>query len=150
MRRTPINPLAKCLIAAIPMWRNLAAVTIIPTHAPEGLFTEPLRLLRGLPDLRTLKVNSACADALSAAALSRVVGLKSLTLVDPNRAILDLLPDWLSRLSNTLHQLHLLVSTIPSAEYTRSDPAGRKIVVPSLLGSYGPSSPWQYSCSHSH
>ena len=86
------------------------AMTIVPIQAPEGLFVEPLRLLRGLSNIRTLKVNLACTDAISASVLSQIVGLQSLTIVDPNRAILDLIPDWLSRLSGTLHELHLLVS----------------------------------------
>jgi hypothetical protein len=48
MRRAPINPLANCLITAIPAWRNLVAITIDPMQAPEGLFVEPLRLLQEL------------------------------------------------------------------------------------------------------
>lgn len=110
MRRASINPLAKCLIAAIPAWTNLVAITILPMQGPEGLFVEPLRLLQHLPKLRTLKVNSTCTDAISALVLSQIVGLWSLTVVDPSRAMLDLLPDWLSQLSGTLRQLHLLVS----------------------------------------
>jgi hypothetical protein len=110
MRRTPINPLAKCLIAAILAWTNLVTITIIPAQAPEGLFVEPLRLLQSLPELRILKVNSTCTDAISAPVLSQIVGLRSLTVIDPNRAMLDLLPNWLSQLSGTLRQMHLLVS----------------------------------------
>lgn len=103
-----MNPLSKCLIAAIPAWRNLVAITIVPIQAPEGLFVELLRLLQSLQNLRTLKVNSTCTDSLSASALSQIVGLRSLTVIDPNRAILDLFPDWLSRLHGTLRELHLL------------------------------------------
>lgn len=113
MRRAPINPLANCLIAAIPSWRNLVALTIDPMQAPDGLFVGSLRLLRDSPDLRILRVNAACADGISAPVLSGIVRLRSLTLIDPNRAILDLLPDWLSRLSGTLRKLHLLVRTPP-------------------------------------
>lgn len=91
------------------------AITIVPIQAPEGLFAEPLRLLQNLPTLRTLKVNSASTDVISAPVLSQIVGLESLTVIDPNRAVLDLLPDWLSRLSGTLRELHLLVS----ASFTR-------------------------------
>lgn len=110
MRRPPANPLPNCLIAAIPAWRNLVAMTIDPMQAPQDLFAEPLRLLRNSPELRILKVNTACTDRASALVLSEVVGLGSLTVIDPNRAILDLLPDWLFRLSSTLCELHLLVS----------------------------------------
>ena len=86
------------------------AITIDPMQAPEGLFVEPLRLLQISPELRTLKVNTACTAGISAPVLSKIVGLQSLAVIDPNRAILDLLPDWLSRLSGTLCELHLLVS----------------------------------------
>ena len=86
------------------------AITIDPIQATEGLFVEPLRLLQNSPELRTLKVNTACIAGVSALVLSRIVGLRCLTVADPNRAILDLLPDWLSRLSGTLCELHLLVS----------------------------------------
>ena len=110
MRRAPINPLANRLIAAIPTWRNLVAMTLDPMQAPQGLFLEPLRLLRNSQDLRTLKINAACTDGVSAPVLSEIVGLESLTVIDPNRAILDLFPDWLSRLAGTLCELHLLVS----------------------------------------
>ena len=112
MRRAPVNPLVKCLIAAIPAWKNLIGVTIVPMHAPEGLFAGSLRLLQELPCLRTLRVNKTCNDTPSAPILSQIVGLGSLTVIDPSRAILDLLPDWLSRLSDTLLELHLIVSTI--------------------------------------
>jgi len=86
------------------------AMTINPMQAPQDLFVEPLRLLRDSRDLRTLEVNAACTGSTSAPVLSEIVGLKSLTLIDPNREILNLLPDWLSRLSGTLCELHLLVS----------------------------------------
>jgi hypothetical protein len=88
-------------------------MTLLPAQAPEDLFVEPLRLLKNSPDLLNLTVNAASSDTLSAPILSQIVGLGSLTLVDPNRAILDLLPDWLSRLSGTLQELHLLVSVSP-------------------------------------
>lgn len=110
MRRAPINPLAYCLMTAIPAWKNLVAVTVDPMQAPEDLFVESLRLLRNSPELRSLKVNTACTDRISAPVLSEIVGLGHLTLIDPNRAILELLPGWLSRLSGTLRELHLLVS----------------------------------------
>lgn len=71
---------------------------------------EPLRLLQDSPELRTLRVGAACTAGVSAPVLSKITGLRSLAVVDPNRAILDLLPDWLSRLSGTLRKLHLLVS----------------------------------------
>lgn len=86
------------------------AITIDPIQTTEDLFVEPLRLLQNSPELRTLKVGAACTAGISAPVLSKIIGLRSLALVDPNRAILDLLPDWLSRLSGTLRKLYLLVS----------------------------------------
>jgi hypothetical protein len=109
-RRTPINPLAKCLITAIPAWKNLVAMTMNPMQAPEDLFAEPFRMLRNSSDLRILKVNAAYTVGTSVSTLSEIAGLESLTVIDPGRKILDLLPGWLSRLSGTLRKLHLLVS----------------------------------------
>ena len=138
MRRVPVNPLANCLITAIPAWRNLVAITIDPIQAPEDLFVEPLRLLQNSPELRTLNVNAACTAGISAPVLSKIVELQSLAVIDPNRAILDLLPDWLSRLSGTLRELRLLVSVpICVDTYTLGNPlTGRIIAAPSPQVSY--------------
>jgi hypothetical protein len=127
MRRAPINPLANCLITAIPAWRNLVAITIDPMQVLEDLFVEPLRLLQNSPELRTLKVNATCTTGISAPVLSKIVGLQSLAVIDPNRAILDLLPDWLSRLSGTLRELHLLVSVPSIGAYTLGNPLTGRI-----------------------
>ena len=86
------------------------AMTIDPIQAPQELFVKSLRLLRNSPELRVLKVSAACTDKVSSAVLTEIVGLGSLAVIDPNRAILNLLPDWLSRLSGSLYELHLLVS----------------------------------------
>lgn len=67
-------------------------------------------MLRNSLDLRILKVNAACTTRTSVSVLSEIAGLESLTVIDPGRKILDSLPGWLSRLSGTLRELHLLVS----------------------------------------
>jgi len=48
-------------------------------------------------------------DDARAPILAEISGLRKLTLCDPTRAILHILPDWLDRLSNSLTELHLKV-----------------------------------------
>lgn len=43
--------------------------------------------------------------------LTKIEGLRKLTLADPNRAVLQVLPDWLEKLSKSLVELHLKVSS---------------------------------------
>ena len=92
-------------------------------QAPEDLFAEPFRVLRNSPDLRILKVNAACTVGTSVSVLSEFTGLESLTVIDPGRKILDLLPGWLSRLSGTLRELHLLVSVSLFDAYKLGNPS---------------------------
>lgn len=47
---------------------------------------------------------------VTAPLLSEIDGIKQLTLDGPGRTVLNLLPDWLGRLSETLTELHLEVS----------------------------------------
>lgn len=63
-----------------------------------------------LPQLRELTVNSSCTDEVRAPILVQINELQKLTLRDPSRAILQILPDWLGRLSKSLTELHLRVS----------------------------------------
>lgn len=99
------------------------AVTMNPMQAPEDLFAEPFRMLRNTSDLRILKVNAACIVGTSVSVLSEIVGLESLAVIDPGRKILDLLPGWLSRLSGTLRELHLLVSVFLFDAYKPGNPS---------------------------
>lgn len=76
-----------------------------------------LGILRALQNTRTLKeitmkFNSGFAGEPVAEILVRLQGLTAVTLIDPSRAILQLLPDWLGRLSSTLKSLNMLVSLI--------------------------------------
>lgn len=74
------------------------------------LFEKSLIILRDLRSLTEIAVNSSCTDDAKAPLLVELCGLKKLTLYNPGRAILQLLPDWLRRLSSTLQELHLKVS----------------------------------------
>ena len=90
-------------------YRNLKAVQISPTTFPTGCFTDTLRALSMCLSLQRLTVNSSCTDEVGSSALVTIGGLKYLALMDPTRAILNILPDWLSRLSGSLTELHLEV-----------------------------------------
>lgn len=75
--------------------------------------TSPCRLARhGLPYLRELAVNASCTNENNAPILAQISGLSKLSIYSPTRAILDLLPGWLRRLSDSLRELHLKVGTL--------------------------------------
>lgn len=65
------------------------------------------------PHLRELVVNTSCTNENNAPILTQITGLSKLSIHSPTRAILDLLPDWLRRLSDSLTELHLTVRTFP-------------------------------------
>ncbi|KAJ3565671.1 hypothetical protein NP233_g7486 [Leucocoprinus birnbaumii] len=58
-------------------------------------------------NLRELVINASCTDENNAQIVSRMIGLSKLSIRSPTRAILELLPGWLERLSNSLVELHL-------------------------------------------
>lgn len=64
------------------------------------------------PNLQELAVNASCTDEINAPILAQISGLSILSIYSPTRAILDLLPDWLRRLSDSLTELHLKVRTL--------------------------------------
>ena len=84
-----------------------------PQTYHEDLFRESLIALRELGSLTEIAVNASCTDDANAPALVELCGLKKLTVDNPTRAILQLLPDWLRRLSGTLQELHLKVNCSP-------------------------------------
>lgn len=92
------------------MFTKLSSISFTPAACYEDLFTESLRTLNTSPALQRLSVNATCMGGDRDALLSQITGLESLTLHDPTRATLQLLPDWLRRLSTTLKNLHLEVS----------------------------------------
>jgi hypothetical protein len=81
----------------------------MPSIFHSDVFVGALAALPSLKGLKSLSVNNACMGELTAAAVSDVVGLRYLRLKDPNRAILQLLPDWVKRLRGTLDEIHLEV-----------------------------------------
>jgi hypothetical protein len=108
-RPPPRNTIGTQILHAVQRYNNLDAVEILPVTYPSGIFTDVLRALRTRHSLHRLTVNSACADDAGASALLMINGLQNLGLVDPTRAILNILPEWLSRLSGSLMELHLKV-----------------------------------------
>jgi hypothetical protein len=77
----------------------------------EELFVPSLSILIEMNTLNEVEVNASCFDELRAPELVKLGNLRKLSLIGPGRAILQLLPDWLSRLSETLVELHLRVSS---------------------------------------
>jgi hypothetical protein len=88
-------------------------VQFTPQTYHEDLFQQSLITLRDLRSLTAIAVNASCTDDAKVPVLVELCGLKKLTLESPSRAILQLLPDWLRRLSGTLQELHLTVSHRP-------------------------------------
>ena len=98
---------------AIKSFSNLRSVQFTPQTYHEDLFRDSLIALRDLRSLTEIAVNASCTDEAKASVLAELHGLKKLTLDNPSRAILQLLPDWLRRLSGTLQELHLKVNCSP-------------------------------------
>jgi hypothetical protein len=109
-RPPPRNTLPETIANAIAKFVNLSRVIFAPLTFHEDLFAQTLRILPDLRSLTDLTVNQSCTSDLLVPKLVEVNGLKKLTLFNPGRAILQLLPDWLRRLSPTLTELHLKVS----------------------------------------
>ncbi|KAF9502122.1 hypothetical protein BDN71DRAFT_1378820 [Pleurotus eryngii] len=106
-RTPPFNQLQEKLPIAIHAYRNLRAAVFTPASHCPNTFTEALLQLQGLPCLEELEVNSSCADERRAPLLVGIPRLTKLTLRDPPRAILQLLPEWLPRLKESLLCFHL-------------------------------------------
>ena len=102
---------------AIKSFTNLRSVQFTPQTYHEDLFRESLIALRDLRSLTEITVNASCTDEAKASVLAELYGLKKLTLDSPSRAILQLLPDWLRRLSGTLQELHLKVNCSPRSMF---------------------------------
>ena len=114
-RAPPRNTLPVKLVEAIKSFINLRSVQFTPQTYHEDLFRDSLIALRDLRSLTEIAVNASCTDDAKAPALAEICGLKKLTLHNPSRAILQLLPDWLRRLSGTLQELHLKVNRSPQS-----------------------------------
>jgi hypothetical protein len=108
-RPPPRNTLSELLANAIKSFVNLHSVQFTPITYHEDLFAPSLPLLQSTHPLTNLTVNASCSNEARAPTLVQITGLHSLTLLNPGRAILQLLPEWLERLSSTLRELHLKV-----------------------------------------
>lgn len=109
-RPPPLNTVEEAILSAIQTFKNLQTVALLPTTYHEDLFTRALVELKSCHLLADLRVNSSCMDDVRAPILAELARLARLTLCDPTRAILQLLLDWLERLSSSLRDLHLKVS----------------------------------------
>ncbi|KAF8229386.1 hypothetical protein L208DRAFT_1424107 [Tricholoma matsutake] len=106
-RPPPRNVLSSTLSNALRMFKNLTSLTLTPSTYHEDLLVESLSVLKRSVHLTTLTVNSSCMSEATAPILTEIDRIKKVTLYGPRRTILDLLPDWLRRLSKVLTGLHL-------------------------------------------
>ncbi|KAJ6615376.1 hypothetical protein B0H10DRAFT_1801539 [Mycena sp. CBHHK59/15] len=105
-RPPSFNPLPDLVLAAVRVFTNLHTVELTPGWYNTDLFTAVLIELKNRASLADLCVNLSCTDETRAPLLVQIGGLRRLELKSPGRAILQLLPDWLARLT-TLEALHL-------------------------------------------
>lgn len=101
------NALGSTLVNAIQTFKNLRTIKFTPQTYHDDLLTESLNALHQLSSLQELSVNTSCMDETKSHLLCEISGLKHLTLYNPSRAVLQVLPDWLAKLSHTLSELHL-------------------------------------------
>lgn len=144
--------LSAIIVNAISVFTNLRTSILTPATF-EGIFTGILKQLTERsdkridngshvpstpPPLRELVVNPSCTDAVRAPILYQLTGLSKLTILSPTRAVLELLPDWLRRLSDTLTELHLRVSYFPTSLFLFPDLVLPFVAITSLFDSPSP------------
>jgi hypothetical protein len=98
---------------ALKSYTDIASVTLTPMVFNPGMFTGALHALGDRPFLSRLTVNHCCMEGPNAHLLVKIGGLRELELINPTQTILDLLPEWLGRLSKSLVALHLTVNFKP-------------------------------------
>ncbi|KAJ6542755.1 hypothetical protein B0H19DRAFT_1171777 [Mycena capillaripes] len=101
-----LDCLLETLLPAVKAFQNLQTVEIFPDANHDSLFPPVLLELENRPTLVNFRVNAACMDETNAPILVKIGGLRQLGLERPNRTVLQLLPDWLGRLSS-LTEFHL-------------------------------------------
>ncbi|KAF8918376.1 hypothetical protein CPB85DRAFT_1281794 [Mucidula mucida] len=103
-RAAHADRLASYLLNAVRLFVNLKTCSFCPKKYPPNLF---LHSVPELKHLTRLSVNSSCTDTDTTAVLVALSNLRSLTIKDASRAVLDVLPDWVSTMVPTLTELHL-------------------------------------------
>ncbi|KAI0684576.1 hypothetical protein BC835DRAFT_1389261 [Cytidiella melzeri] len=104
----PYDVFADVLESAVRSWPNLQSVTFMAAATSySGVFTKSLAMLPNLTYLRHLELNSGSCSETQSSVLALLGGLERLVIEDPTRAILNVLPDWLSVLRGTFKGLHL-------------------------------------------
>ncbi|KAF9546255.1 hypothetical protein CPC08DRAFT_379982, partial [Agrocybe pediades] len=106
-RPPPRNTLSEKIATALPTFTNLISVIFTPVTYHEDLFALSIPILHNLAYLTELTVNASCTDDDHAPAIVQISRLRKLALKSPGRTILNLLPEWLGRLSPNLIELHL-------------------------------------------
>jgi len=109
-RPPPRNAISEKIASATKLFVHLRAVRLTPVTQPEDLVSSILPVLCDLRTLDEVIVNNSCANEERSSKLVQLGNLRKLDLISPGRAILQLLPDWLSRISKTLVELHLMAS----------------------------------------
>jgi hypothetical protein len=100
------------IASGIKLFINLRSIQFGPVTYHHELFVPSLSILAETNALTEVEVNLSCSDEARAPMLVKLRKLRKLSLISPGRAILQLLPDWLSSLSDTLVELHLRVGYI--------------------------------------
>jgi hypothetical protein len=112
---------------AVKSYTNIVSAKLTPEMASPGLglFTGALHTLGDRPSLSRLTLNRYCMNESSAHVLATITGLSELGLSDPTQTVLNILPEWLGRLSKSLVALNftvnfkLLIVTASSLTYFR-------------------------------
>ncbi|KAK7694427.1 hypothetical protein QCA50_001613 [Cerrena zonata] len=106
-RPPPMNRFPQTLSEALREWTNLRSFALTPYRYPQELILTTFETLPQCLSLRDLTVNASCCSEEAVPLLVRICSLENLTIESPGRAILNLMPEWLNRLSSTLTGFHL-------------------------------------------
>lgn len=111
-RPQSLSTISPALVNAIGLFINLSSIKLTPATFHDDLFIRSLSRLTEVENLRDLTVNQSCMGEATAPLLAAISGIERMTLHGAGRAILNILPEWLGRLSKTLTGLHFKVSNI--------------------------------------
>jgi hypothetical protein len=105
-RPSTVNKQANLLRDATKSFADFTCVKITPVTYNGDALVGIVEELSRRTNIRKLTINSSCMDENKMSSLANMSTMDTLSLIDPTRAALDILPTWLAKLK-LLRHLHL-------------------------------------------